>query len=1313
MKKIMLFMFVMIFLVGTVSAVMEWDNVLDYENDDMTVIITNWLGLGEELGEAELTSHSSVDEVLQVIRGKDRAVMYYDFNFSESYIDGLGEVIYTNMKTGKKIQKDYYFAKEIREDVLVPDYKTNCVVKQDLGNGTILEDCSRDVIGNHIENKFIGWKKLNNNDIPKGIIRIALITDVKPNDYIDGVWTIAGKKVSLHSEWTDSLNTGLVAYYNFDEVNGSTILVNNLGNATFDGTYFGVGESTSWVTGLLGNSFNFSPESQNYFNMTYSMDSLNGSINFWVNPNDITGDVWLGRDPTGTIDGEFLFGSVGAGPVWRIGDGGSFKTLTADSNIQTNGSWTMVTITWNSTGYQMYLNATKQSTFLATTQGPVNAFGCWGLGAKLDSDSCGTGGANPLNGTMDEFGYWNIELNQTQVTQLHNDGIGITFPITITLNSPVDTFNTTNQTIDFNGTVVNADGIVNVTLFIDGVKNETITTPSSLVGYWNLDDNLATTNVIDGSGNGNDGTATFNTENNSVGGQIISALTFNGSGSSSIVTIPDDSAFDIASGLTVCLWFNMNNASYSNNFVSKWAGGSPNNRSWNIGVPSNSRLRFFTSEDGTSGALKSSTSLVDLENNTWYHGCGVWTGTQLLTYVDGSASGVGSTTAVIFEGDSPIEMGRPRVEANGINGTMDDIQLYNEALNSSQIKNIYDLGVIGRSNIGSGGDYLFTKVIADGNHNWTYESCNDNSCTTATTRTFTIDTIFPIVDVTSPTGDQGTFVSGRNLTLSWNVTEANPDTCIYEYDGINTTVACSLNTTNLTITDNTKTSLIFYVNDTLGQSNFNTTSWSYSFIENNVTFNENVSETSSQFFEINLSTSSSVLSISSQLNYDGTNYFSTSACGDFCLVNNTIDIPLVSAGESELKSFFWDINIFNGTDSISVNTTTRTQNVSRIHLETCDATFTTQSLNFTTYNEQNLIRINPFTFDGTFDIWLGSGDVKRNNSFNNPSIAEKTLCIFPNATYFVDSQIEYNEPANITYVTRNYYFQNDTISNVSQDIFLYLLKSSSSTSFILKVQDDNLLPLEDHIIIIQRFYPGEDLFRTVQIAKTSENGKTIGFFETEIVDYRFIIKLNGQTLLTTTQQKIVGEVAPFTLTFTIGLDLGKPWKTLEDLTKLAFSLIFNKSTNVVTYTYVDTSGNFTLGTLIVQKQNFSFSTNTNLCALNSSQASATLTCNLTSNGTGTFVAKGFVTRGSVETLISQINFIIESFLEVVGMLGVLLAWFLILISSFAFKFNEIAGLFMINATVIFVNIIGLVSFGMLAISALIGASIIIVVVMEK
>ncbi|MCH7974295.1 MAG: FAD-dependent oxidoreductase, partial [Bacteroidetes bacterium] len=54
-------------------------------------------------------------------------------------------------------------------------------------------------------------------------------------------------------------------------------------------------------------------------------------------------------------------------------------------------------------------------------------------------------------------------------------------------------------------------------------------------------------------------------------------------------------------------------------------------------------------------------------------------------------------------------------------------------------------------------------------------------------------------------------------------------------------------------------------------------------------FETNISETASEFFELNLSTSLNVLSISAQLNYNGTKHISNAVCDGFCIVSNTID----------------------------------------------------------------------------------------------------------------------------------------------------------------------------------------------------------------------------------------------------------------------------------------------------------------------------------------------------------------------------------------------------------------------------------------
>ena len=89
-----------------------FDNSLKYENNDMKVTIENFWGLpyfGSDLGTAELKSHKAVDEIIQFGYGKEEVVMWYDFREWELYEDGLGAVEFTDLNTGKIIQKDYSF----------------------------------------------------------------------------------------------------------------------------------------------------------------------------------------------------------------------------------------------------------------------------------------------------------------------------------------------------------------------------------------------------------------------------------------------------------------------------------------------------------------------------------------------------------------------------------------------------------------------------------------------------------------------------------------------------------------------------------------------------------------------------------------------------------------------------------------------------------------------------------------------------------------------------------------------------------------------------------------------------------------------------------------------------------------------------------------------------------------------------------------------------------------------------------------------------------------------------------------------------
>ena len=314
---------------------------------------------------------------------------------------------------------------------------------------------------------------------------------------------------------------------------------------------------------------------------------------------------------------------------------------------------------------------------------------------------------------------------------------------------------------------------------------------------------------------------------------------------------------------------------------------------------------------------------------------------------------------------------------------------------------------------------------------------------------------------------------------------------------------------------------------------------------------------------------------------------------------------------------------------------------------------------------------------------------------------------------FTDAIIEYGDVTNITYTPRDYYFQNSTISNINQNISLFLLQSGSATTFILKVQDQNLLPVPNALITIQRFDPGADEFNTVQIARTDDNGATVGFFETETIDYRFIISQNNQTLLITSGQKIVGEALPFTLIFTIGVVTSSPWDNFANITNLTSTLVFNDTSKVITFTYEDLSDIFEQGRLLVELNNPSNTSNAVICNVTSTQSSAALTCDINAGLNASYIAQGFITRSGNESAVNIITILINTFAAIAGNLGLLMGMVMMIVAAFTFKFNEIAGVWMVTITAIMVNMIGLINFGMVFITALIAIAIIITVQFGK
>ena len=241
-------------------------------------------------------------------------------------------------------------------------------------------------------------------------------------------------------------------------------------------------------------------------------------------------------------------------------------------------------------------------------------------------------------------------------------------------------------------------------------------------------------------------------------------------------------------------------------------------------------------------------------------------------------------------------------------------------------------------------DYFFTKIISNGNRNWTYESCNDNGCTTATTRTFSIDSVSPILNITEPFGVISFADISINQTLRWNVSDENIDTCLLQYEGTNTTLNCAANISNFTI--GTARTLDIFANDTLGNIVSDTVTWSYLVLQTSSTFNSSSFETAEERFTVNVTTNGSVVT-AGVLTFDGTENTGatiTNPVGDNFSITKAITIP-TSIGT---KTHNFNLTIVGGI----INTTDQTQIINATNFTICGASpQDTPFINITFRNE--------------------------------------------------------------------------------------------------------------------------------------------------------------------------------------------------------------------------------------------------------------------------------------------------------------------------------------------------------------------------
>jgi len=356
--------------------------------------------------------------------------------------------------------------------------------------------------------------------------------------------------------------------------------------------------------------------------------------------------------------------------------------------------------------------------------------------------------------------------------------------------------------------------------------------------------------------------------------------------------------------------------------------------------------------------------------------------------------------------------------------------------------------------------------------------------------TFTIDTTKPAVNIISPSGSVDSFASGNNLSLNWTTSDTHLDVCWFNYNSVNTTVNCADSNYSFTpVADKQSTTL--YANDTFGNIGSDSSSWIYKILENSQTYNTLTYGSSYEDFILNITYDSSTWSsISASLMYNDTAYVGTkTGTGDTIIFSKSIQIPTQSTAIN--KTFYWSISVTNASGTAYYNSTFNNQTVSPIVLHLCDAVYTIPTLNFTIKEAGTFSSLNG-SIEATFDYWGGGdGTISQEYSFANTTDENTNyaFCIAPAyANFTTNAVISYYKAG---YDRREYYLNDYSITNTTQNISLYLTSSATTDIFTITVIDENQDPVSNANINVLQWDIGTNTFYKIGDIVTTQDGTGI------------------------------------------------------------------------------------------------------------------------------------------------------------------------------------------------------------------------------
>ena len=217
-------------------------------------------------------------------------------------------------------------------------------------------------------------------------------------------------------------------------------------------------------------------------------------------------------------------------------------------------------------------------------------------------------------------------------------------------------------------------------VFSVGGVQQTVSSESILVSYWELDEGTGTTTAD------SDASRTGTLQNGATWTTGRDGTAVNMDGVDDYISLPQIEV--TGSAITLSAW--VKNSSFptgvNQRFISKAIDSTEGRTYWMLSQTNDgeNRLRFRLRADRVTTTLIASTGTLPL--NTWYHAAATYDGSTMRLYLNGTEVGSVAKSGALSRGqNASFDIGRSPDDSNYLSGVIDDVRVYSSALTASEI----------------------------------------------------------------------------------------------------------------------------------------------------------------------------------------------------------------------------------------------------------------------------------------------------------------------------------------------------------------------------------------------------------------------------------------------------------------------------------------------------------------------------------------------------------------------------------------------------------------------------------------------------